>query len=234
MRYKRVLLKLSGEALAGEERRGLSIPIIDEFAEEISYASKLGIQIGIVIGAGNFIRGERLKGIDRTVADQMGMLGTLINSLALQNRLEKSGQETALLSALEIPRIAEPLSPQRAISYLETGKIVIIAGGTGNPFFTTDTAAVLRALEIKADLLMKATNVDGIYNTDPKSDPNAKKFETISYREVLKLNLKFMDTTAIQLAMEHNLPILVFNARPKGNLIRALSGERIGSIVKGD
>lgn len=231
--YKRVLLKLSGEALAGKQGYGIHTATIKQFAEDVSEAHKLGVQIGIVIGGGNIFRGVAAssEGMDRASADYMGMLATCINSLALSDALEKAGVPTRVQTAIEMHEIAEPYIRRRAIRHLEKGRVVIFGGGTGNPYFTTDTAAALRAMEINADVLMKATKVDGIYDKDPVKNKNAKKFDKISYLEVLNKDLKVMDLTAVSLCMDNKLPILSFDLNKKGNIARAVKGQAIGTLV---
>ncbi len=233
--YKRVLIKMSGEALMGRRSFGVDPDVVSEIALEITVSSELGVQIGIVVGGGNIFRGVEVsaKGMDRTTADNMGMLATMINSLALQSALEKLGVTTRVQSAIEVKEVAEAYIQRRAIRHLEKGRVVIFGGGTGNPYFTTDTAAALRALEIKANVLMKATKVDGIYDKDPVVAQDAVFFARISFTDVLTQNLKVMDATAISLCRDNNLSVLVFNLLRKGNIKRAISGERIGTIVGG-
>lgn len=231
--YKRILLKLSGEALMGNRSYGIDPVVLNRFADEIKEVHDLGVQIGIVIGGGNIYRGVDAvaEGIDKVVGDQMGMLATVINALALQSVLEKKGVMTRLQTAIVMEQIAEPFIRRRAIRHLEKGRVVIFAAGTGNPYFTTDTAAALRAIEIGADIILKGTRVDGIYDSDPEKNPDAVKFTQISYRDVLKLDLKIMDLTAITLCRENNIPIIVFNMNIPGNLKRIVLGENIGSKV---
>ncbi len=231
--YKRILLKLSGESLLGKQSFGIDPAVANFIAEEIRAVSDLHVQIGIVVGGGNIFRGLEAgsKGIDRTSADYMGMLATVINSLALQSALEAHGLPTRVQSAIEMQEIAEPFIQRRAIRHLEKGRIVIFAGGTGNPYFTTDTAASLRAMEIKADVIMKATKVDGVYDSDPIKNKSAKMFKNISYIEVLTKNLKVMDATAISLCRDNLLPIIVFNLQKKGNIRSVICGKRIGTYV---
>jgi uridylate kinase len=231
--YKRILLKLSGEALAAGQGFGVDNTRVHEIAEEIAEVHRLGIQIGLVVGGGNFFRGvaEQAREMDRVSADHMGMLATMINSLALQDALEKQGVHTRVMSAIEMNQVAEPFIRRRAIRHLEKDRVVIFGAGTGNPYFSTDTAASLRAMEIKAEVIMKATKVEGIYDCDPVKDSNAKMFDTITFTDVLKLGLKVMDATAISLCRENNLPILVFNLNTHGNIRRVCLGEKIGSIV---
>lgn len=234
MKFKRILLKLSGEALMGNQQHGIDPLRLTEYTNEIKQVVDKGVQVAIVVGGGNIFRGIHgaNKGFDRVQGDYMGMLATIINSMALQGELEKQGMKAKLLSGLAIDPIAESMSRSKAIEYLESGKVVIIAGGTGNPFFTTDTAAVLRAVEIKADVVLKGTRVDGVYTADPEKNPNANKYDTISFSEVYEMNLNVMDLTAITMCKENNLPIVVFNMNIKGNLLRLLEGEKIGTLVK--
>lgn len=233
MKYKRVLLKLSGEALMGNQQFGIDPQRLNDYAEEIAAAVKNGAQIGIVIGGGNIFRGLQgaSKGMDRIQGDYMGMLATVINSMALQSTLQAKGVKTALLSGLYIDRIADSMSSAKAIKLLEDGYVVLIGGGTGNPFFTTDTGSALRAVEIKAEIILKGTRVDGIYTADPEKDPTAKKFDTITYDEAYSRNLKVMDLTAFTMCKENNMPMLVFDMNTKGNLTKVLNGEKIGTIV---
>jgi uridylate kinase len=233
--YKRVLIKMSGEALMGKRSFGVDPDMVRDIAQEIKEALELGVQIGIVVGGGNIFRGVEVsaKGMDRTTADYMGMLATMINSLALQSALEKIGVVTRVQSAIEVKEVAEAYIQRRALRHLEKGRVVIFGGGTGNPYFTTDTAAALRALEIKADVLMKATKVDGIYDKDPVGSKDAIFFDRISFTDILTQNLKVMDATAISLCRDNNLSVLVFNLLSKGNIKRAISGERVGTIVGG-
>lgn len=234
MLYKRILLKLSGESLMGEQKFGIDNNMLEFFAREIKEIADIGVQIGIVIGGGNIFRGlsAEKQGIDRVTGDQMGMLATVINSLALQNMLEKFNLQTRLMTAIAMSQIAEPYIRRRAIRHLEKGRIVIFGAGTGNPYFSTDTAAVLRAIEINADVIFKGTRVDGVYNADPEKDPNATKFDNISYLEVLKNDLRVMDHTAISLCKDNNLPLIVFNMNEKGNLKKVILGENIGTKVQ--
>jgi uridylate kinase len=232
LRFGRVLLKLSGEVLKGEETFGISPLVLDTLAAEIVETRNLGVELAIVIGGGNIFRGSDATGrFDRVTADHMGMLATLINALALQAALERQGTETRVLSALEIRQVAEPFIRRRALRHLEKGRVVIFAAGTGNPYFTTDSAAALRAMEIKAEVLLKATKVDGIYTADPVRDRDAQLIERMGYLEVLERGLRVMDTTAISLCMDNRLPIIVFNLRVPGNVRRIVLGERVGSIV---
>ena len=231
--FRRVLLKLSGEALMGNQGFGVDPLVAARIAEEVHEVHALGVQIAIVIGGGNFIRGvaASASGIDRVVGDHMGMLATIINGLALQDSLEKRGSFTRVVTAIEMREIAEPFIRRRAVRHLEKGRIVILAGGTGNPYFSTDTAAALRAMEIKAEVILKATKVDGVYDADPKKVPTAKRYEHVSYLEVLSKGLAVMDTTAISLCMDNDLPIIVFDLNGPGNLKRVILGEKIGSSV---
>ena len=233
--FKRILLKLSGEALAAGQGFGVDTARVHEIAAELSEVRALNIQIAIVVGGGNFFRGvaEQAKEMDRVSADHMGMLATVINALALQDALEKQGVHTRVQSAIEMNQVAEPFIRRRAIRHLEKERIVIFAGGTGNPYFSTDTAASLRAMEIKADVILKATKVDGIYDADPMLVKDAKKFTEITYMEVLKQGLKVMDSTAISLCKDNNLPIVVFNLNERGNIRKVVMGEKIGSLVSG-
>src|SRR5712675_864867 len=231
--FKRVLLKLSGEALAANQGFGVDNARIHEVAAELADVHKLGVQLAIVVGGGNFFRGvaDQAKDMDRVSADHMGMLATVINALALQDALEKQGVLTRIQSAIVMNQIAEPFIRRRAIRHLEKGRIVIFAGGTGNPYFSTETAASLRAMEIKADVILKATKVDGVYDADPMLVPDAKRFDKITYMEVLKRGLKVMDSTAISLCKDNNLPIIIFNLNEHGNIRRVVIGEKIGSLV---
>jgi uridylate kinase len=232
--FRRVLLKLSGEALMGEQQYGIDPHVASQIAREVGEIQQLGVQTAIVIGGGNIFRGvaASTKGMDRAQADYMGMLGTVINALALQDALEQIGVVTRVLTAMEMRSVAEPFIRRRALRHIEKGRVVIFAGGTGNPYFTTDTAAALRAMEIKAEVIFKATKVDGIYSADPVKDPTATKFDQISYLEVLRRQLKVMDATAISLCMDNRLPIIVFNLRTPGNMKRAIMGEPIGTTVQ--
>ena len=231
--FRRILLKLSGEALMGSQGFGVDPAMVARIAEEVEEVRKLGVQVGIVVGGGNFIRGVAASesGIDRVVADQMGMLATVINGLALQDALEKLGCHTRVTTAIEIREIAEPFIRRRAIRHLEKARVVVFAAGTGSPYFSTDTAAALRAIEIKADVILKATKVDGVYDADPQKDSHAKMFARINYLDVLSRRLKVMDTTAISMCMDNSLPIIVFNLNVPGNLKRVILGEKVGSLV---
>jgi uridylate kinase len=233
--YRRILLKLSGEALMGNESYGIDSLILQQIAEEIYEIYGLGVEIALVIGGGNIFRGisGASRGMDRSTADYIGMLATVMNALALQQALEKLGIPTRVQSAIDIREVAEPYIRRRAIRHLEKGRIVIFAAGTGLPFFTTDTTAALRASEIGAEIFMKATNVEGVYPTDPKEDPSACKYDRITYTEVLQKNLRVMDATAISLAREQDMKIVIFNLRNKGNIKRAIMGEPVGTVVEG-
>ena len=230
MKYKRVLLKLSGEALSGGGQTGINIPSIENIAKEIRKAVEKKVQLAIVIGGGNIWRGAGKK-IDRVKADNMGMLGTLINALAMQDVLEKNGIKSCVLSAISVSKIAEFYVQEKALESLKKGYVVILGGGTGNPYFTTDTTAALRAAELKADVLLKATQVDGVYDSDPKLNKNAKKYKHITYDEAIRKNLKIMDTSAFSLCKDNKLPIIVFNFHLAGNLSKVLSGKNIGTLV---
>lgn len=233
MPYKRILLKLSGEALMGNKQYGIDPARLSEYAEEIKMVVEKGIEVAIVIGGGNIFRGlaGESNGIDRVQGDHMGMLATVINGLALQSALEDKGVQTRLQSAIMINEVAEPFIRRRAMRHLEKGRVVIFGGGTGNPYFTTDSAAVLRAIEIEADVILKGTRVDGIYTSDPEKDKNATKFDTISFNDVLRKGLKVMDSTAFTLSQENELPIVVFDMNKKGNLLKIVSGQNIGTVV---
>jgi len=231
--YKRILLKLSGEALAAGRGFGVDVDTVHQISMEIAEVRESGVEIAIVVGGGNFFRGvaEQAKDMDRVSADHMGMLATVINALALQDALEKQGVYTRVQSAIEMNQVAEPFIRRRAIRHLEKQRIVIFAGGTGNPYFSTDTAASLRAMEIKADAILKATKVDGIYDADPMIVKDATKFTHITYMDVLKRGLKVMDSTAISLCKDNNLPIIIFNLNQRGNIAKVVTGEKIGSLV---
>jgi uridylate kinase len=231
--YKRVLLKASGEALMGDQGFGIDVAVADRIASDIAEARAMGVEVGVVVGGGNIFRGVAVasKGGDRVTGDHMGMLATVINALALQDALEKQGIHTRVQSAIEMNQVAEPFIRRRAIRHLEKDRVVIFAGGTGNPYFSTDTAASLRAMEIKADAILKATKVDGIYDADPMLVKDAKKFTEISYMEVLRQGLKVMDSTAISLCKDNNLPIIIFNLNQRGNIRKVVIGEKIGSLV---
>lgn len=231
--YKCILLKLSGEALMGERGYGIDPQIVFDIAQEVKEVHALGVQTALVVGGGNIFRGvaASVAGMDRSSADYMGMLATVINALALQDAFEKVGIPTRVLSAIEMREVAEPFIRRRAIRHLEKGRIVIFAAGTGNPYFTTDSAASLRALEIKADVILKATKVDGVYTGDPVKDPTAKMFDQLTFQQVLEMNLKVMDTSAIALCKDNDLPIIVFNLRTNGNIVRVVRGEKIGTTI---
>ena len=233
MLYKRILLKLSGEALMGDRQYGIDPKRLGAYADEIKKVVDKGVEVAIVIGGGNIYRGiaGASNGMDRVQGDHMGMLATVINGLALQSALEDKGVQTRLQSAIKINEVAEPFIRRRALRHLEKGRVVIFGGGTGNPYFTTDSAAVLRAIEIEADVILKGTRVDGIYTSDPEKDKSATKFDTISFKDVLTRGLKVMDTTAFTLSQENELPIVVFDMNKKGNLLRIVSGENIGTVV---
>lgn len=235
IRWKKVLLKIGGESLAGENGYGISSSRVRLISQEIKEVKKLGVQMGIMVGGGNIFRGEvaSSEGVDRATADYMGMLATILNALALQDTLERMGVVTRVQTAIGMEEIAEPYIRRRALRHLEKGRVVIFAGGTGNPYFTTDTAAALRALEIEAEVILKATKVDGIYSSDPLKNKKAKKFDKIDYVGVLNRRLGVMDATAISLCMDNQLPIIVFNLQQKGNIKRILLGEKIGTIVTG-
>jgi uridylate kinase len=235
-RYKRILLKLSGEALAGQQGYGIDADVIRGIAEEVREVASLGVQVALVIGGGNIFRGVAAAsmGMDRASADYMGMLATVMNSLAMQDALEKSGVITRVQSAIEMQTVAEPYIRRRAVRHLEKGRVVIFGAGTGNPFFTTDTAASLRAIEIGAEVILKATKVDGVYNADPSKDSSAVKYDHLNYLDVLKMGLQVMDSTATSLCMDNNLPIIVFNLTRHGNIKKVVCGEPIGTIVKGE
>jgi len=233
MKYRRILLKLSGEALMGGQQYGIDPERLSMYASEVKSVVDLGVQVAIVIGGGNIYRGMQgaAKGMDRVQGDYMGMLATVINSMAIQAEIEKLGIHTRLLSGIAIDPIAESMSRRKAVEYLDENKVVIIAAGTGNPFFTTDTAAALRAVEIKADVILKGTRVDGIYSADPEKDKNAVRYETVTYREVYEKNLNIMDLTAFTLCRENKLPILVFDMNTSGNLLKVVKGENTGTLV---
>jgi uridylate kinase len=235
-RYGRILLKLSGEALMGEQQFGIDPAVTTQIATDIAEIQGLGVQVAVVIGGGNLFRGlaASAKGMDRATADYMGMLATVINGLAMQDALEHVGINTRVASAIEMRAVAEPFIRRRAVRHLEKGRVVVFAAGTGNPYFTTDTAAALRAMEMKADVILKGTKVDGIYTADPMLNPDATKYDNISYLQVLAKGLKVMDATAISLCMDNKLPIVVFNLRTRGNLRRVIMGEAVGTTVTAD
>ena len=234
LRYQRVLLNISGESLAGERGLGFDFDTMDRIAEEIAAVVRQGTSLGLVIGGGNIVRGSQLSkmGMDRVGADYMGMLGTVINALAVQDILERKGLETRVMTAIRMEELAEPYIRRRALAHLENGRIVIFAAGTGNPYFSTDTAAVLRAIQIKADVIIKATSVDGVYSADPKQDPSATFYDEISYRDVMLEELKVMDQTAVTLCKENALPLIVLNIHRPGVIAAAVQGERIGTLVR--
>lgn len=234
MKYQRILLKLSGEALMGNQAYGINGTRLKEYAQEIKEVAELGVQTAIVIGGGNIFRGLKgaSEGMDRTQADHMGMLATVINGLALQSACEEIGLKTRLQSAIEMDKVAEPFIRRKAIRHLEKGRVVIFGGGTGNPYFTTDTAATLRAIEIDAEVILKGTRVDGIYTADPEKDQNAVKFETLSFKEVYERGLNVMDMTAFTLSKENKLPIMVFDMNTPGNLRKVVLGESVGTLVE--
>lgn len=233
-KYKRILLKLSGEALMGDKSFGMDPSIIEQYARDIKGITELGVQVAVVIGGGNIYRGmnEKDTGIERAHGDYMGMLATVINGMAMQAMLEKVGVYTRLQSAINMEQVAEPYIRRRAIRHLEKGRVVIFGAGTGNPYFTTDTAGSLRAIEIQADVILKGTRVDGIYSADPEKDKTATKYNTITYQECISKNLKVMDMTAFTLCMENKLPIIVFDMNEQGNLYRVVTGEKVGTLVK--
>lgn len=232
--FRRILLKLSGEALMGSQGFGVDPKMADRIAEEISELHSIGVQVAATVGGGNIVRGISVseEGIDRVTGDHMGMLATVINALALQNALEKKGVFTRVQSAIEMKEFAEPFIRRRAIRHLEKGRVVVFAAGTGNPYFSTDTAAALRAMEVGAEAIFKATKVDGIYDSDPVANPSAKKYDTLSYRDVLSQGLRVMDSTAVTLCMENKMPIVVFNLSHRGNIRNAVMGMNVGSIIK--
>ena len=233
-KYKRVLLKLSGEALMGDTEFGISTDVLNYVAGEVKQVVELGMEVGLVIGAGNIFRGVAgaSKGMDRSTADNMGMLGTVMNSLAMQDAMERNGIVTRVMSAFPMPSICEPYIRRRAMRHLEKGRVVVCAAGIGTPYFTTDTAAVIRALEIEADLICKATRVDGVYDMDPLTNPDAVKFDSLTYTEVLQKSLRVMDAAAISLSRDNNIPIIVLNMNIPGNIKKAVTGEHVGTIVQ--
>lgn len=233
-KFKRILLKLSGEALMGSQSYGLDVKVIDSISKEIKAVHDLGVEVAIVIGGGNIFRGiaASANGMDRATADYMGMLATVINALALQDALEKKRVYTRVMSAIEMKELAEPYIRRRAVRHLEKGRVIIFAAGTGNPYFTTDTAASLRAMEIHADVILKGTKVDGVYDRDPVKDKGAKKYDELTYIDVLKKGLKVMDATAISLCMDNKLPIIVFNLKTKGNIEKIVKGANSGTIIR--
>ena len=232
LKYKRVLLKITGEALAGEKKQGINDEVVRSISEKIKAVSDLGVEVAVVVGGGNFWRGRSSEAMDRVTADHMGMLATTMNALALSDALEQHGAVTRVMSAIEIRQMCEPYIRKRAVRHLEKGRIVIFACGTGNPYFSTDTAGALRTTEIGADIFLKATMVDGVYDKDPKVYPDAKKYETVSHDEVLKLNLKVMDSTAAALCRDNNTKILVFSMEDPENIVRIAKGEKLGTLVE--
>ena len=236
VKYKRVLLKLSGESLMGKQGFGISADVLDFFSDEVKKVHDVGVQLGVVIGGGNIYRGLSAshQGIHRATGDQMGMLATVINSLALQNAVEKKGIQTRLMSAIKMEEIAEPYIRRRAIRHLEKGRVVILGAGTGHPYFSTDTAASLRAVEIGADIIVKGTRVDGVYDSDPEKNPDAVRYEQISYLDILKKNLRIMDLTAVSLCQENDLPMMVFNMDIPGNLLKLVMGESVGTYINNE
>ena len=231
-KYKRVLLKLSGEALAGENKTGLSPEVLEDITNQIKELRDLGVEVAVVVGGGNFWRGSYGKKMERTTADYMGMLATAINALALQDALESKGMYTRVQTAIEMREIAEPFIKRKATKHLEKGRIVIFACGTGNPFFTTDTCAALRAAEIDAEVILVAKTIDGVYSADPKVDPNAVKYDEISYADILAKDLRVMDLTATTLCKDNGIPLIVFAMNEKGNMLKAVQGEKVGTLVK--
>jgi len=234
LKYPRVLVKLSGEALAGERGFGFDFETVNRLADEVNSVSEAGASVGVVIGGGNIVRGTVLSkmGMDRVAADYMGMLGTVINALAVQDVLERKGIDTRVMTAIRMEELAEPYIRRRALRHLEKGRTVVFAAGTGNPYFSTDTAAVLRAIQIKANVIIKATSVDGVYSADPKREPNAKRYEQISFRDVMLEDLKVIDQTAITLCRENSLPLIVLNIHRPGEIAAAVRGERVGTLVQ--
>ena len=234
LRYRRILLKLSGEALAGDKGFGFDFGTVGRLADEVKRVADMGVAVGLVVGGGNIVRGSQLAkmGMDRVGSDYMGMLGTVINALALQDVLERKGVVTRVMTAIRMEEVAEPYIRRRALRHFEKGRTVIFAAGTGNPYFSTDTAAVLRAIQMKAEVIIKATSVDGVYSADPKTDPAARFYETISYRDVMLQELRVMDQTAITLCAENKLPLIVLNIHQNGAVASAVSGERVGTLVQ--
>ncbi len=233
-KYKRVIIKLSGEALAGDNKVGINETVVNGVVEQIKKVKELGVQIGIIIGGGNFWRGRQGEEMDRTTADHMGMLATVMNSLAMQDALERQGVETRVQTALTITRVAEPYILRKALKHLDNGRVVIFGCGTGNPYFSTDTAAALRAAEIGAEILLLAKNVDGIYDSDPKINPNAVKYDKLHYLDFISSGLKAMDTTAVTICMENKIPVLAFGLNEKDALLKAVSGENIGTLISNE
>jgi len=234
LRYRRILLKLSGEALAGDKGFGFDFGTVGRLADEVKRVADMGVAVGLVVGGGNIVRGSQLAkmGMDRVGSDYMGMLGTVINALALQDVLERKGVVTRVMTAIRMEEVAEPYIRRRALRHFEKGRTVIFAAGTGNPYFSTDTAAVLRAIQMKAEVIIKATSVDGVYSADPKTDPAARFYETISYRDVMLQELRVMDQTAITLCAENKLPLIVLNIHQNGAVASAVSGDRVGTLVQ--
>ncbi len=234
--FKRIILKLSGEALRGDQSFGITPSVLENVADEIFAVHKLGVQIGVVIGGGNIFRGLQsgAYGVGRVSADYMGMLATIINALALGEALKKKGCQTRIMTAIDMIKIAEPYIRGRAVNHLSKNRIVLFGAGTGNPFFTTDTAAALRAMEVEAEVLLKATKVDGVYDADPEKEPSAKPFAKLTYSRVLEKNLQVMDLTAVSLAMAKNLPIIVFNLKKRGNILKVINGEKVGTLITGE
>ena len=232
IKYKRILLKLSGEALAGENKTGISPEVLNDITAQVKDLRDLGVEVAIVVGGGNFWRGKNGHNMERTTSDYMGMLATTINALALQDALEAKGMFTRVQTAIEMREIAEPYIKRKAAKHLEKGRIVIFAAGTGNPFFTTDTCAALRAAEIDAEVILVAKTIDGVYSADPKVDPNAVKYDEITYLDILNKDLKVMDSTATSLCKDNNIPLIVFAMSEKGNMVKAVKGEKVGTLVK--
>ncbi len=235
-KYRRILLKLSGEILAGDDRHGINVQVVKSLAEQMIEVHRLGVEIAIVIGGGNFWRGEKAQaqGMDRVTADYMGMMATVINGLALQDFLEQMGLISRLQTAIEIKSVAEPFIRRKSIRHLEKKRVVILSGGTGNPYFTTDTTAALRAIELDADVILKATKVNGVYDSDPEKNPNAKRYSHVSFIDALQKQLKVMDSTAFSLCMDNKMPIQVFDIRQEGNLLKAVKGEQVGTLIEYD
>ena len=232
IKYKRILLKLSGEALAGENKTGISPEVVNDITDQVKDLRELGVEVAIVVGGGNFWRGKYGHTMERTTSDYMGMLATTINALALQDALEAKGMFTRVQTAIEMREIAEPYIKRKATKHLEKGRIVIFAAGTGNPFFTTDTCAALRAAEVDAEVILVAKTIDGVYSADPKVDPNAVKYDEITYLDILNKDLKVMDSTAISLCKDNDIPLIVFAMNEKGNMVKAVKGEKVGTLVK--
>ena len=229
--YKRILLKLSGEALAGEDKTGINQDVVDRVCDSIKKVYDMGVKIGIVVGGGNFWRGKYAPNMAKASADYMGMLATVMNSLAIQDALEKRGLDARVLTSIEMTELAEPYIVKKALKYLDEGKILVFGGGTGHPYFSTDTAAALRAAEIQAEVILVAKTVDGVYTADPKEDPNATKIDEISYQEILEKNLKVMDSTSVALCKDNNIPLLVFGMKEPDNIIKAVNGEKLGTYI---